>query len=53
MKDIFKLINGQNHFMDQCKIVGTCKWRYYNICHIDGITFTLTNFWSAIAIPTF
>ncbi len=34
MKDIFKFINGNNHLMDQCKIISICKWRYCNICHI-------------------
>ncbi len=23
--------------MDQCKIIGICIWRYYNIGHINGI----------------
>jgi hypothetical protein len=36
LKDVFKFINGKNRLMDQCKIVGTCKWKYCNICHIDG-----------------
>jgi hypothetical protein len=39
LKDIFKFINGKNCLMDRCKIVGICQWKYYNICHIDGIRF--------------
>jgi len=39
--------------MDECKIVGICKWKYYNICHIDGIKFTSTKLWSVTTIPSF